>query len=63
MNNTTEISTWNLELKNYLKDFSYDAGLPIIILIICCILLFVYWQKITKILVTFFNISNCDILF
>ncbi len=54
MNNTTEISTWNLELKNYLKDFSYDAGLPIIILIICCILLWLcIGKKITKILVTF----------
>ncbi len=54
MNNSIEISTWNIELKNYLKEFSYDAGLPIVVLVICCILLWLcIGKKITKILMTF----------
>ncbi|WGL59860.1 YdcF family protein [Pigmentibacter sp. JX0631] len=53
MNNNQEIVTWDLDLKNYLKDFSYDAGLPIIILLICCIFLWLcVAKKITKILIT-----------
>lgn len=54
MNETTQISNWNLELKNYVKEFTYDAGLPSVILIICCLLLWLcIFKKLMKILLTF----------
>ncbi|MGY3804557.1 YdcF family protein [Pigmentibacter ruber] len=54
MDSNKEIVAWDLDLKNYLKDFSYDAGFPIVILLICCIFLWLcIAKKITKILITF----------
>lgn len=57
MDSTQEVTAWNIDIKNYIKDFSYDAGLPLVILIICCVLLWLcIGKKIVKILITFSTI-------
>ncbi|WP_397601563.1 YdcF family protein [Silvanigrella sp.] len=57
MNETTQISNWNLDLKNYVKEFTFDAGLPSVMLLLCCLLLWLcIFRKLMKILLTFASI-------
>ncbi len=57
MNESIAISNWNLELMGYVKEFTFDAGLPSILLIVSCILLwFCIFRKFVKLLFTFASI-------
>ena len=54
MNEPIRISNWDLEFMSYVKEFIFDAGLPSVLLIICCILLwFCVMRKFVKLLFTF----------
>lgn len=51
------ISNWNLEFMKYVKEFTFDAGLPSILLILSCIFLwFCVFRKFVKLLFTFVSI-------
>ncbi|BBH53168.1 YdcF family protein [Fluviispira sanaruensis] len=54
MGDVSIISEWNLTLARLLKEFTFDAGLPTIILFIACIMLwFCIFKKVVKLLFTF----------
>lgn len=49
-----EISSWNLELIGYVKEFTFDAGLPVLLLILSCVCLWLcIFLKFTRLLFTF----------
>ena len=50
----SSVSGWNLEFISYLKEFTFDAGLPSVLLIVGCILLwFCIFRRFVKLLITF----------
>ncbi len=57
MNESIAISNWNLEFMSYVKEFTFDAGLPSLLLILSCILLWLcVFRKFVKLLFTFASI-------
>ncbi|KAB8033520.1 YdcF family protein [Fluviispira multicolorata] len=53
MSETSIIADWNLSIIKLFKEFTFDAGLPTIILIVCCLLLWLcIFKRVVKLLLT-----------
>lgn len=53
MQDAPVISSWNLELVSFIKEFTFDAGLPSILLVLSCLLLWLcIFRKFVKLMFT-----------